>query len=99
LVEQYLTKILSQDISRVPGSINMVWLDFVILYCISNIVISDVNMFGPFFLALGLCSRRVIQGYHHRGEGQEYQNQSHSGDLISRQVSGYSQRAPYTQSQ
>ena len=50
LVEQYLTKIVSQDISRVPGSINMVWLDFVILYGISNIVILDVNMFGPFFL-------------------------------------------------
>jgi len=50
LVEQYLTKILSQDISRVPGSINVVWLDFVILYCISDIVILDVNMFGPFFL-------------------------------------------------
>jgi len=49
-VEQYLTKILSQDISRIPGSINVVWLDFVILYCISDIVISDVNMFGPFFL-------------------------------------------------
>ena len=50
LMEQYLTKILSQDISRVPGSINVVWLDFVILYCISDIVILDVNMFGPFLL-------------------------------------------------
>jgi len=49
-MEQYLAKILSQDISRVPGSINVVWFDFVILYCISNIVILDVNMFGPFFL-------------------------------------------------
>ena len=39
LVEQYLTKILSQDISRIPGSINVVWLDFVILYYISDIVI------------------------------------------------------------
>jgi len=49
-VEQYLTKILSQDISRVPSSINVVWLDFVILYCIPDIVVSDINMFGPFFL-------------------------------------------------
>jgi len=50
LVEQYLTKILSQDISRVPGSINVVWFDFVILYYIPDIVILDVNMFGPLFL-------------------------------------------------
>jgi len=50
LMEQYLTKILSQDVSRIPSSINVVWFDFVILYCISDIVISDVNMFGPFFL-------------------------------------------------
>jgi len=50
LVKQYLTKILSQDISRVPGSINVVWLDFVILYCIPDIVILDINIFGPFFL-------------------------------------------------
>jgi len=49
-MEQYLAKIFSQDISRVPGSINMVWLDFIILYCILDIVIPDVNMFGPFFL-------------------------------------------------
>jgi len=49
-VEQYLTKIFSQDINRVPGSINVIWLDFVIFYCISDIVISDVNMFGSFFL-------------------------------------------------
>ena len=50
LVEQYLTKILSQDISRVLGSINVVWFDFVILYCIPDIVILDINMFGPFLL-------------------------------------------------
>jgi len=50
LVEQYLTKILSQDISRVPGSINVIWFDFVILYCILDIVISDINIFGPLFL-------------------------------------------------
>ena len=50
MVKQYLTKILSQDISRVPGSINVVWLDFVILYCIPDIVILDINIFGPFFL-------------------------------------------------
>jgi len=56
-------------------------------------------MFGPFFLALGWCSRRVIQGYHYRGEGQEYQNQSHIGDLMSRRVGSYNQRAPYTRSQ
>jgi len=49
LVEQYLTKILSQDISRIPSSINMVWFDFVILYCIPDIVISDINVFGPLF--------------------------------------------------
>jgi len=47
-MEQYLTKILSQDGSRIPSSINVVWFDFVILYCIPHI--SDVNMFGPFFL-------------------------------------------------
>jgi len=45
-----LTKILSQDISRVPSSINIVWFDFVILYCIPDIVILDVNMFGSLFL-------------------------------------------------
>jgi len=50
LVEQYLTKILSQDISRVPGSINVIWFIFVILYCILDIMISDINMFGPLFL-------------------------------------------------
>jgi len=50
LVEQYLTKILSQDVSRIPSSINVVWFDFVILYCIPDIVILDINMFGPFFL-------------------------------------------------
>jgi len=50
LMEQYLTKILSQDISRVLGSINVVWSDFVILYCIPDIVIPDINMFGPFLL-------------------------------------------------
>jgi len=50
LVEQYLTKILSQDISRVSGSINVIWFDFVILYCILDIVISDINIFGPLFL-------------------------------------------------
>jgi len=33
-----------------PLTINVVWFDFFILYCIPNIVISDVNMFGPFFL-------------------------------------------------
>jgi len=49
LMEQYLAKILSQDISRVPGSINVVWFDSVILYCIPDIVILNVNMFGPFF--------------------------------------------------
>ena len=50
LVEQYLTKILSQDISRVLGSVNVVWFDFVILYCIPDIVILDINIFGPFLL-------------------------------------------------
>ena len=49
-MEQYLAKILSQDVSRVPGPINVVWFDFVILYCIPDIVIPDVNMFGPFLL-------------------------------------------------
>jgi len=49
-MEQYLTKILSQDISRVPSSINVVWSDFVILYCIPDIVILDINVFGPFLL-------------------------------------------------
>jgi len=49
-MEQYLSKILSQDISRVPGSINVIWFDFVILYCIPDIVILDVNVFGSFFL-------------------------------------------------
>jgi len=48
--KQYLTKILSQNVSRIPSSVNVVWFDFVILYCIPNIVILDVNMFGPFFL-------------------------------------------------
>ena len=33
----------------------------------------------------------MIQGYHHRGEGQEYQNQSYSEDLMSRRVGGYNQ--------
>ena len=33
-----------------PLTINVVWFDFVILYCIPNIVILDVNMFEPFFL-------------------------------------------------
>jgi len=41
----------------------------------------------------------VIQGYHHRDEGQEYQNQSYTRDLMSRQVGGYNQRVPYTQPQ
>jgi len=50
LMEQYLAKILSQDVSRVPGSINVVWFDFVILYCIPDIVIADINVLGPFFL-------------------------------------------------
>jgi len=50
LIEQYLAKILSQDVSRVPSSINMVWFDFVILYYIPDIVILNVNMFGSFFL-------------------------------------------------
>ena len=50
LIEQYLTKILGQDVSRIPSSVNVVWFDFVILYYIPDIVISDVNMFGPFFL-------------------------------------------------
>ena len=50
MVEQYLAKILSQDVSRVLSSINVVWFDFVILYYIPNIVIPNVNMFGPFFL-------------------------------------------------
>jgi len=50
LMEQYLAKILSQDVSRVPGPINVVWFDFVILYCIPDMVIPDVNMFGPFLL-------------------------------------------------
>ena len=50
LMEQYLTKILSQDVSRVPSPINVVWFDFVILYYIPDIVIPDVNMFGPFLL-------------------------------------------------
>ena len=50
LVEQYLTKILSQDISRVSGSINVVWFDFIILYCIPDIVILNINIFGPFLL-------------------------------------------------
>jgi len=50
LMEQYLSKILSQDISRIPGSINVVWFDFVILYYIPYIVIPDVNVFAPFFL-------------------------------------------------
>jgi len=49
-MEQYLSKILSQDISRVLGSINVIWFDFVILYCIPDIVILDVNVFGSFFL-------------------------------------------------
>jgi len=49
-MEQYLTKILSQDVSRIPSSIIVVWFDFVIFYCIPDIVILDVNMFGPFFL-------------------------------------------------
>jgi len=44
-MEQYLAKILSQDVSRVPGPINVVWFDFVILYCTPDIVIPDVNMF------------------------------------------------------
>ena len=66
LMEQYLTKILSQDVSRIPSSINMVWFDFVILYCIPNI---ECQYVWTFFLALGWCSRRVIQGYHHRGKG------------------------------
>ena len=39
-----------RDPLTVPGSINIVWFDFVILYYISDIVIPDVNMFGPFFL-------------------------------------------------
>jgi len=34
-MKQYLAKILSQDISRVPGSINMVWFDFVIFYSLT----------------------------------------------------------------
>ena len=37
-------------VSRVPGSINIVWSDFVILYCIPDIVILDINVFGPFLL-------------------------------------------------
>jgi len=49
-MKRCLAKILSQDISRVPGSINVIWFDFVILYWIPNIVILDINMFGPFFL-------------------------------------------------
>jgi len=50
LMEQYLAKIFSQDISRVLSSINIVWLDFIILYCIPDIMILDVNMFESFFL-------------------------------------------------
>ena len=34
LMEEHLTKILSQDISRVFSSINVMWSDFVTLYCI-----------------------------------------------------------------
>jgi len=49
-MEQYLTKILSQDISRVSISINIVWSNFVILYCIPNIVIPNINVFEPFLL-------------------------------------------------
>ena len=30
------------------------------------------------------------------GEGQEYQNQSHTGDLMSRRVGSYNQKALYT---
>ena len=49
-MEKHLTKILSQDISRVFSSINVVWSDFVVLYCIPNIMIPDINVFGPFLL-------------------------------------------------
>jgi len=49
-MEEHLTKILSQDISRVFSSINVMWSNFVILYCISDIMILDVNVFGSFLL-------------------------------------------------
>jgi len=38
-MDKYLTKILSQDISRVFSSINVVWSDFVVLYCVPDIMI------------------------------------------------------------
>jgi len=49
-MEEHLAKILSQDISRVFSSINVMWSHFVILYCIPDIMIPDVNVFGPFLL-------------------------------------------------
>jgi len=49
-MEEHLAKILSQDISRIFSSINVMWSNFVILYCIPNIMIPDVNVFGPFLL-------------------------------------------------
>ena len=49
-MEEHLAKILSQGVSRIFSSINVMWSNFVILYCISDIMIPDVNMFGPFLL-------------------------------------------------